>query len=335
MVGQVWDGETHNPDRREEQADSHAAVIRVDGRDDDTPIQLRANANAHHAKVHHDQRPQPPVNQHQAQVPPGPRPRVVHALQLAVMHQRILSGQRLRRRRKEAHDAARHALLARRQRPVGQPPQQADAQDDGEGAVHEEHPLEADEAGAAVHLLEAGADEPDDGGGDLGGGEVVADALASAARRVEEGEVVGHAGPHAGNDGAEQETQELEAPGGAHGGEAHADEADGGDDARHPHARREARHEQVGGAVEDDVGDVEEGQRSGGIARGQVQDLHEVVALGGVHGLGEADVGADGGAEEVEDPEGCEGVLVDGEGSSHGKLKRIGGPGMMRRSSFL
>lgn len=37
------------------------------------------------------------------------------------------------------------------------------------------------------------------------------------------------------------------------------------------------------------------------------------MALGGVHGLGETDVGADGGAEEVEDPEGWVVVVSDGE----------------------
>lgn len=61
----------------------------------------------------------------------------------------------------------------------------------------------------AVHLLEAGGDEADDGGGDLGGGEVLADALADAGGWVEEREVVGHSGPEAGFDDAEEEAEEA------------------------------------------------------------------------------------------------------------------------------
>lgn len=45
--------------------------------------------------------------------------------------------------------------------------------------------------------------------------------------------------------------------------------------------------------------------------RGEVEHGAEVVTRVFVHGLGEADVGADGGAEEVEDPEGGDDAVVE------------------------
>lgn len=96
-----------------------------------------------------------------------------------------------------------------RSRSIRQPPNQYEADDDGDQAVEQEHPLEADQAAVAVHLLEAGGHEPDDRGGDLRRGEVLPDALAGARGRVEEGEVVGHAGPHACDDDAEEEAEEA------------------------------------------------------------------------------------------------------------------------------
>lgn len=295
---------THNPDRRKEQAHFHTAILRVDGGNNHTAIQLRADAHAHDAKIHQHQRPQPPVHQHARQVSPRPRARMIDPPHLTIMHTSILPRQRLPRRRKHPHPPTHDTALARRQRPIRQPPQQRDAQHHRQRAIHQKHPLEPDEPAQPIHLLKAGTDEPDDGGRDLRGREVVADAAGGALRRVEEGEVVAHAGPHAGDDDAEQEAQELQGPGGAGGGGAHAQEADGGDDAGHPDARGEARHEEVGGAVEEHVRDIEEGEGGGGVVGREVEDLHEVVALGGVHGLREADVGADGGAEEVQDPEG-------------------------------
>ena len=53
-----------------------------------------------------------------------------------------------------------------------------------------------------------------------------------------------------------------------------------------------------------------------------MEDGGEVVVDGGVHGLGEADVGADGGAEEVEDPEGWGGVS---EGVPYSGMGVVGG----------
>lgn len=96
------------------------------------------------------------------------------------------------------------------QRPVGKPPEEDDADGDGDDAVDEEHPLEANEAALAVHLLEASRDQAHNSGRDLSGSEVLADAFTRAGRRVEEGEIISHSRPHAGNEDAEQKTEETE-----------------------------------------------------------------------------------------------------------------------------
>jgi hypothetical protein len=87
--------ETHHPDRREQQADLHAGELGVDGRDDDVPVQLGANADADNPKVHQYQGPQPPVDQHVPQIPQVPRPRMIDPPQVMVMHDGILPLQRL------------------------------------------------------------------------------------------------------------------------------------------------------------------------------------------------------------------------------------------------
>lgn len=299
--------QTYNPYGRKQQADLDVAVFRVDRGYDDIPIQLRANADAHDAKVHQHQRPEAPVDQHIAEVLPCPRTGMVHPLEVLIVNHGVLALEGLGRCREEPHEARLGSLLPRWEGTVGKPPQKHEAEDDGQRAIDEEHPLEAHEPAESVHLLEAGRHEPHDGGRDLGGGEVVADPLPGAARGVEQGQIVAHAGPHAGDDDAQQEAEQLHAPGGAHSGEAHADQADGEDDAGHPDARGQAAHDEVGRAVEEHIGDVEEGQGGGGVAGGEVQHLPQVVALVRVHGLGETDVGADGAAEEVQDPEGCGG----------------------------
>lgn len=70
--------------------------------------------------------------------------------------------------------------------------------------------METDETAHAVHELKPGRDETDDGSRELRGSEVKADPLASARRRVEQGQVVGHAGPHASDDETEQEPEKSE-----------------------------------------------------------------------------------------------------------------------------
>lgn len=95
----------------------------------------------------------------------------------------------------------------------------------------------------------------------------------------------------------------LHAPGVLDGREADTDDANGEDDASHPDAGAELGHDQVRGAVEDNVGDVEERKRGRHILGREVQHGHQVVAGGGVHGLRQPDVGADRGAEKIEHPE--------------------------------
>lgn len=103
----------------------------------------------------------------------------------------------------------------------------------------------------------------------------------------------------------------LQAPRGAHSSHTSADDADAEHDAAHPHVRAELGHGEVGRDLEDHIADVEQGQAGGDLVRREVQDGGEVVAGGGVHGLGEADVGADGRAEEVEGPEGGDDAPVE------------------------
>lgn len=301
----------YHPDGCKEQADLHAGERRVDGGDDDAAVELGADADADDAKVHAHQGPQPPVHEDMSQVLEVPGPGVVDAAKIVVVNDGVVAGQGLGASGKPLGQRASGPRLAGRQGPVGQPPEQGDTEHDAEHAVDKKHPAEADQAAEAVHLLEAGRHEAHDGGRDLGGGEVHGNALAGAGRRVEQRQVVGHAGPHAGRDDAEEEAQQLDAPGGLGGGEAGADDADGGDDAGHPHAGAQTAHDEVGRKVEEDVGHVEEGEGRRRVAGCEAEDRHEVVLDVLVHGLGDADVGADGRAEEVEDPEGRDDAHVE------------------------
>lgn len=138
----------------------------------------------------------------------GPVLHVVDATELLIMHDGVLALEGLGGLGQPLHEAGPHPHLAGGQGLVGEPPEQCDADDESDEAVEQEHPPETLEAAGPVHHLEAGGDEADDGGGQLRGGVVHADPLASARRRVEEGQVEGHAGPHAGDDGAEEEAQE-------------------------------------------------------------------------------------------------------------------------------
>jgi hypothetical protein len=68
---------------------------------------------------------------------------------------------------------------------IRKPPEKTEAESDGDNAVDEEHPLEADEALCTVHFLEAGGYKAHHCGGNLRGCEVLANAFADARRRVE------------------------------------------------------------------------------------------------------------------------------------------------------
>lgn len=73
------------------------------------------------------------------------------------MDHRILTLKRGLTLRDPAHQRIPlRALLTRRSRTIGKPPEEHEAQGDGDHTVDEEHPLEADEALGAIHLLEAG-----------------------------------------------------------------------------------------------------------------------------------------------------------------------------------
>lgn len=135
---------------------------------------------------------------------------MVHAPQVVVVDLGVAAGQRRGTARDPAQVFLLRRLLARRRGSVREPPEQHDAHGDGDDAVDEEHPLEADQAVGAVHLLEPGGHETDDGGRDLRGGVVLADAFAGPRGGIEQGEIVGHAGPHAGDDDAQDQTEETD-----------------------------------------------------------------------------------------------------------------------------
>lgn len=262
--------EVHDPYGRKQQADLDIGVVWVDGCDDDVSVELRPDADTHDAKVHHDQWPESPVDEDIAEVLPRPWARVVHPLEIVVVHKGVLTLESLRCCGEVLHKALLDALFARRKRAVRKPPEQHHAQDDGEGAPDDEHPLEPDDPSQAVHLLEPSTHETHDSGRDLRGAEVHADALPGPSRRVEQCQVITHARPHPGDDEAQQEAQELDTPGGLDGGEAHADGAHGKHDPGHPDARAELAHDEAGWAVKDDIGDVEQGQGGGCVVGGQV-----------------------------------------------------------------
>lgn len=89
------------------------------------------------------------------------------------------------------------------------------------------------------------------------------------------------------------------------GGETGADDSDSDDNSRHPDSRAESRHQEVGRTVEENVGDIEESQGCRCLLCRQVQDLLKRMACCLVHRLGETDIGSNGRAEEIQEPECC------------------------------
>lgn len=134
---------TYHPNRRKQQANRDAAEVRVDGSNDDAPIQLRANTNTHDSKVHEHQGPHTPVNQDIPQILHVPRSGVIHPLEILIMNQGVLARQRLGARRQPPQILVSDPLLARSQRPVRQPEKQNNAQHDAQQPIDEEHPLKA------------------------------------------------------------------------------------------------------------------------------------------------------------------------------------------------
>ena len=111
----------------------------------------------------------------------------------------------------------------------------------------------------------------------------------------------------------------LQAPCVLDGRKTDANHPDGKDYARHPHPGAQPAHDKIGRTVEDDVGDIEQRQRRGDVSRGEAQDRDQVMVDVGVHGLRQADIGADGGAEEVQDPECCSSSLAQTQASKGGR----------------
>lgn len=201
----------YNPDRSKEQAHVNVAQRRVRRLDDHGAVVLGAVAHAHDAKVHDQQRPQSPVQHDAAQVAQRPRRLVVDAPQIVVMDLCVAA-----RQRGGTLWQPSQIFLSRRNRlprwswPVREPPEQGDAEQNGDDAVHQEHPLEPDQTAGAVHLLEPGRNQADHGGRDLGSGEVLPDALPHSRRRVEQRQIVCHPGPHAGDHDPEEQTEETD-----------------------------------------------------------------------------------------------------------------------------
>lgn len=148
---------TYYPNRGSQQTQIHTTEVGVDGLDNQVGIQLHSDAHTHNTKVHHQQRPQSPVQEHGEEITHRPRSRVVHPLHVMVMDHRILALQCGFTVWDPAHQRVPlRAFLARRSRTIRKPPEEHEAKGDGDHTVDEEHPLEADEALGAIHLLEAG-----------------------------------------------------------------------------------------------------------------------------------------------------------------------------------
>ena len=75
--------------------------------------------------------------------------------------------------------------------------------------------------------------------------------------------------------------------------------------------RPQARHDEIRRQVKHHIAHVEQRQTCRDLVRGEVEHGAQVVACVFVHGLREADVRADRGAEEVEDPEGGDYAVVE------------------------
>ncbi len=229
---------------------------------------------------------------------------MVDSGQVPIMHSCILAVKHWRWAGKILHETMLlWCCLAGNGRTLWKPPEEGDAEGDAAKAPDEEHPLEAYESFLAVHLLEPCRDKSYYSSGKLRGSVIHANPSSGPSWWVEEREIVRHSWPHTGCDNAEEETQEEERPSCFDGCETGTNQSNCEDNTGHPDARTEARHDEVGREVKDDIGDVKESESERHLGPGQVEDGFEIVTNIRVHGLGEADIGADCGAGEVEDPE--------------------------------
>ena len=97
-------GETCNPNRSRQQTQRNITQSRINSLDNQVRIQLHANPNTHNTKVHNQQRIQSPIQKHREQIPQRPCRRVIHALQVMVVHDGVSAFQRRRGSRHPAHD---------------------------------------------------------------------------------------------------------------------------------------------------------------------------------------------------------------------------------------
>ena len=75
--------------------------------------------------------------------------------------------------------------------------------------------------------------------------------------------------------------------------------------------RTDSRHDEIRGQVEQDVANIEQRQTSGYLLRSQAELRGEVVAFLDIHSLCQSDIGADGRAHEVKDPESGEDATIE------------------------
>ena len=149
--------QTYDPNRSSQQTQINTTEVGVDGLDDQVGVQLHSDAHTNNTKVHDQQGPQSPVQEHSEEIPHRPGSRVIHPLHIMVMDHRILTLQRGLTVRNPAHQRIPlRALFTRWSWTIRKPPEKYEAQGDGDHTVDEEHPLKADKALGAIHLLEAG-----------------------------------------------------------------------------------------------------------------------------------------------------------------------------------
>lgn len=157
----------YNPDRSKKQTNFNATSTGPDGANDDRAVELCADTNTNYAKVHECQRPEPPVQKNKSEVFQAPGSSVVDASEVVIVDDCILSSQSFRARREPPEDAALLPGLARRKRPVRQPPNEYHTKGHADQAVYQKHPAKAFKPGSAVHELKPSRDKTYDGSRDL------------------------------------------------------------------------------------------------------------------------------------------------------------------------
>ena len=179
---------------------------------------------------------------------------------------------------------------------VGQPPEDAEAEDDGHGPLDQEHPLPAVHVTGAGELHQGSADGSAQDERDAHG-EIDDPHHGHSLRLGEpEGHDVHQCGVETGLGGTEQEPQDVERLLALHEHHRGAERAPGDSDPRDPPARADLVHEQVAGHLEQGVAQEED---PGAQAVGGRADPH----IGLERRLGQPDVGAVDEGHEVDQAE--------------------------------